>query len=172
MKKKLLISQALIHNPDILILDEPASGLDPNSRKYLFNLLLDLKKKGKTILISSHILSELNEIVDEITVVNLGKIIFSGMHSNTDNKSDLFLKSTDNTSLVVFIKKEFPQFKFLIQNNDEIMIQNLTAKQGDKLLNKITSKTSVSIKSFHYSNLDSIYNKIISQDNISKKGNK
>ena len=125
MKKKLLISQALIHNPDILILDEPASGLDPDSRRYLFSLLLDLKKEGKTILISSHILSELNEIVDEITVVNLGEIIFSGIPSNTDNKSDLFLKSTDNTSLVIFIKKEFPQFRFSIQNNHEILIEKL-----------------------------------------------
>lgn len=78
MKQRLCLARALMHEPQILILDEPASGLDPRARVEMRDILKDLKSEGKTILISSHILPELAEICDEIGVLHEGKLIAQG----------------------------------------------------------------------------------------------
>lgn len=78
-KKKVLLIQALIHNPELIILDEPAANLDPTARFELFNLLSSLNKEGKTILISSHILAEIDQFVDSLTLIHKGKLIYNGI---------------------------------------------------------------------------------------------
>lgn len=78
MKQRLCLARALIHDPKVLILDEPASGLDPRARAEMRDILHELKLKGKTILISSHILPELAEMCDEIGVLERGKLIAYG----------------------------------------------------------------------------------------------
>src|SRR5690606_3329766 len=78
MKQRLCLARALIHDPNILILDEPASGLDPRARVEMREILRELKSLGKTILISSHILPELAEMVDEIGVIEHGEMIAVG----------------------------------------------------------------------------------------------
>ncbi|WP_235511317.1 ATP-binding cassette domain-containing protein [Spiroplasma kunkelii] len=78
MKKKVLLAQALIADPKVLILDESAANLDPTARKELFNDLIKAKNQGNTILICSHILTELQDLADEITILNYGKVVFSG----------------------------------------------------------------------------------------------
>ncbi|MEK4698709.1 ABC transporter ATP-binding protein [Solibacillus sp. FSL R7-0668] len=78
MKQRLCLARTLMHDPDILILDEPASGLDPRARVEMRDILKDLKRLGKTICISSHILPELAEICDEIGVLHAGRLIASG----------------------------------------------------------------------------------------------
>lgn len=86
MKQKLCLARSLVHDPKILILDEPASGLDPKARIEMKNILLELNNMGKTILISSHILPEISEISNYIGVIEKGKIIFSGNVNETINK--------------------------------------------------------------------------------------
>lgn len=78
MKQRLCLARALIHDPKILILDEPASGLDPRARVEMRDILKELKSMGKTILISSHILPELAEMCDSIGVIDSGKLIAQG----------------------------------------------------------------------------------------------
>lgn len=78
MKQRLCLARALIHDPKILILDEPASGLDPRARVEMRDILRELKTMGKTILISSHILPELAEMCDSIGVIDNGKLIAQG----------------------------------------------------------------------------------------------
>ncbi len=78
MQQRLGLARVLIHDPKVLILDEPASGLDPRARIEMRELLRELKRMGKTIMISSHILSELEEICDRIGIIEHGKLIFSG----------------------------------------------------------------------------------------------
>ncbi|GAB7386933.1 ABC transporter ATP-binding protein [Bacillaceae bacterium] len=75
MKQRLGLARCLIHDPQVLILDEPASGLDPRARIEMREILKELRKLGKTILISSHILPELAEICDEIGVIEKGELI-------------------------------------------------------------------------------------------------
>ncbi|MGD6777499.1 MULTISPECIES: ABC transporter ATP-binding protein [Bacillaceae] len=78
MKQRLCLARALIHDPEVLILDEPASGLDPRARIEMREILRELKSMGKTIMISSHILPELAEMCDEIGVINGGKLVATG----------------------------------------------------------------------------------------------
>lgn len=75
MKQKIGIASAIIHDPDIIVLDEPYSGLDPNARKELRDLILDLKKQNKTIFLSSHLLYETSEIADRIAIISHGQLI-------------------------------------------------------------------------------------------------
>lgn len=78
MKQRLCVARALIHNPSLLVLDEPNSGLDPRARVEMKELLLNLKNMGKTIVISSHILSELSEMCNSIGIMNHGKLVAAG----------------------------------------------------------------------------------------------
>jgi len=78
MKQRLCLARCLVHDPELLILDEPASGLDPRARIEMREILKELKSMGKTIIISSHILPELAEMVDEIGVIEHGEMIAVG----------------------------------------------------------------------------------------------
>jgi len=78
MQQRLGLARVLIHDPKVLILDEPASGLDPRARIEIRELLRELKRMGKTIMISSHILSELEEICDHVGIIEQGRLVFSG----------------------------------------------------------------------------------------------
>ena len=78
MKQRLCVARALLHNPKLLILDEPSSGLDPRARVEMKELLKNLHSMGKTIVISSHILSELSEMCNSIGIMNRGQLITAG----------------------------------------------------------------------------------------------
>jgi len=78
MSQRACVACALVHDPAVLFLDEPASGLDPRARIELKELLKDLRKAGKTILISSHILSELGDMVDRVLILERGVVKASG----------------------------------------------------------------------------------------------
>ncbi|VEU70783.1 ABC transporter ATP-binding protein [Mycoplasmopsis glycophila] len=77
-KKKILLIQALMFEPEIIVLDEPAANLDPTARYNLFKLLKELNEKGTTIFISSHVLSEIDKYVDSLTLIHKGKIVYTG----------------------------------------------------------------------------------------------
>ena len=78
MKQRLCVARALIHNPDLLVLDEPNSGLDPRARFEMKEVLKNLGSMGKTILISSHILPELSEMCTSIGIMEHGRLVTSG----------------------------------------------------------------------------------------------
>jgi ABC-2 type transport system ATP-binding protein len=78
MQQRLCLAHALVHDPPVLLLDEPASGLDPRARVELRELLRTLREMGKTVLLSSHILSELAEVCTEIGIIESGKMVVSG----------------------------------------------------------------------------------------------
>ncbi len=78
MKQRLSLARALVHDPLILVLDEPASGLDPRARVHLRELIAELGRLGKTVLISSHILSELEGICSHLAVVDRGRVLAQG----------------------------------------------------------------------------------------------
>lgn len=78
MKQRLCLAKTLIHDPKLLILDEPASGMDPNARMEIRELLKSLSSRGKTIFISSHILSELADICNRVGIIELGTLVDEG----------------------------------------------------------------------------------------------
>jgi ABC-2 type transport system ATP-binding protein len=78
MQQRLCLAHALVHDPEVLLLDEPASGLDPRARVELRELLRELRSLGKTILISSHILPELEELCTSVAIVDRGRVLAAG----------------------------------------------------------------------------------------------
>lgn len=78
MQQRLSIARVLLHDPKVLLMDEPASGLDPRARIEIRELLKELKRMGKTILISSHILHELAELCNTVGIIEKGELLFSG----------------------------------------------------------------------------------------------
>ncbi len=86
MQQRLGVARVLIHDPEVLILDEPASGLDPRARIELRELLKELAGMGKTILISSHILSELSEVCNRIGILEKGCLIYEGSHQELSDR--------------------------------------------------------------------------------------
>ena len=78
MRQRLCLAHALVHDPQVLLLDEPASGLDPRARVEMRELLRELGSMGKTILVSSHILTELGELCDSIGIIERGRLVASG----------------------------------------------------------------------------------------------
>lgn len=78
MQQRLGLARVLIHDPKVLLLDEPASGLDPRARIEMMAILEELQRLGKTIIISSHILSELQTLCNRVAIIEKGKLIYSG----------------------------------------------------------------------------------------------
>src|SRR5207249_5350599 len=78
MTQRLGLARVLLHEPQVLLLDEPASGLDPRARIEMRGLLKELRNMGKTILVSSHILPELADICNKIGIIERGKLLFDG----------------------------------------------------------------------------------------------
>jgi ABC-2 type transport system ATP-binding protein len=78
MRQRLCLARALAHDPQVLILDEPASGLDPRARVEIRELLQELQVMGKTILVSSHILSEIEEVCTHIGIIEQGNLVATG----------------------------------------------------------------------------------------------
>lgn len=78
MKQRACLAKTLLHDPRVLILDEPASGLDPRARIELRELLKELQRMGKTIIVSSHILTELSTICNTVGIIEAGKLVAAG----------------------------------------------------------------------------------------------
>lgn len=112
MKQRLCLARTLIHDPKVLILDEPASGLDPRARTEMRDILKHLKTMGKTILISSHILPELAEMCDEIGVLERGKLIARGNVSTIQQQlmsdKEMILKLDGDLHEAVRFFEEYP----------------------------------------------------------------
>ncbi len=91
LSQRLSIARVLLHDPRVLLLDEPASGLDPRARIEVRELLKELRRMGKTIVISSHILHELAELCNTVGIIEQGELIFSGPVSEIMSKASMGL---------------------------------------------------------------------------------
>jgi ABC-2 type transport system ATP-binding protein len=87
MRQRLCLAHTLVHDPQILLLDEPASGLDPRARIEMRELLKELGAMGKTIILSSHILHELAELCDSIGIIEKGSLVYSGSLEDIKQKA-------------------------------------------------------------------------------------
>lgn len=132
--KKVGIVLALMHEPELLILDEPTSGLDPLMQRKFHNLLLEEKKRGTTILYSSHVLSEVSSISNKIGFIKDGVIIKEDLKENIekDNYTYLTVVSSDIEKIKEDLKLEIKS-----ENNDEVkFINNMDVNKLIKKLSK------------------------------------
>lgn len=90
MKQRLGIAIALLNNPELLILDEPTNGLDPFGIQELRELIASFPKKGITVILSSHILSEVAQVVDKIGIISGGRLLFQGIPDSNENLEEFF----------------------------------------------------------------------------------
>ena len=103
MLQRLCLAKSLLHNPKLLLLDEPAAGLDPRARIELMALLRELHKMGKTILISSHILADLSDICDRIAIIEKGKLVAC------DRQDNLAQRVRRDTVFCIRVKRDTAQ---------------------------------------------------------------
>jgi ABC-2 type transport system ATP-binding protein len=104
MKRRINIGCALLHNPAVIIMDEPTVGVDPQSRNYIFDIILELKKQGKTIVYSSHYMEEIQYLCDDMALIDLGTVIESGNLMEIiqkHSKRGVYIEGTDITSELV-----------------------------------------------------------------------
>ncbi|MEM9412111.1 MAG: ABC transporter ATP-binding protein [Planctomycetota bacterium] len=99
MKQRLCLGRALIHDPSVLILDEPAAGLDPRARIELREMIVRLAKDGKAFLISSHILTELAEMCDRVAIIEKGRLLAEGSVEEILNRGTQINADSDNQSI-------------------------------------------------------------------------
>jgi len=152
MRRRLLVAKALVHNPEIIILDEPTAGVDVELRKNLWNYIKDLNNKGTTICLTTHYLEEAENLCDHITIINKGKIIKSDTKENIlnliGNKTVSFALDKkiqiphnlnrynpviDNNRLLVNYDKNITQLKEIIEilNNNNVSFYEINTYESD-----------------------------------------
>jgi ABC-2 type transport system ATP-binding protein len=92
MKQRLGIAIALLGNPELLILDEPTNGLDPTGVQKLRELISSFPKKGITVILSSHILSEVAQVVDKVGIINKGELLFQGIPNSNESLEEFYME--------------------------------------------------------------------------------
>jgi ABC-2 type transport system ATP-binding protein len=164
-----LLAQALIHNPDIIIMDEPVANLDPKARLEFFDLLLALRKKGKAIFISSHVLAELDRYADSATVLDGGNIVYSGTKKELMGMFPTHyyeIKTSDDKKIKeYFIRKRIKYVNsednnnLIVTFNDEKIVKNF---QNSLARNGIVLHTFVKKEP----SLDQVYSKLVVKGSV------
>ena len=141
MQQRLGLARVLIHDPKVLILDEPASGLDPRARIEIRELLRELKRMGKTIMISSHILSELEEICDHVGIIEHGQLVFSGtleeIHTRLGIESKVRVMVANHQDKAIELLSALPQVRQVQALGDEIAVTFHEGKDADGIVARI-----------------------------------
>ncbi len=114
MKRKLLIARALMHNPKVLFLDEPTVGLDPHTRRKIWDLILNLKKRGITILLTTHYIEEAELLCDRVGILDKGKIIALDTPENLKKKVGEYVLEIFNEKIErIFFKNRNEARRFI-----------------------------------------------------------
>ncbi len=126
MKQRLCLARALVHDPPVLIMDEPTAGLDPRTRLEFRDTLLELNEQGKTIIISSHALPDLAEICTEVGIIDRGKMILGGsleeIIGKVQTSKPLTISVFQNMDQAIRILKEHPLVHTMTIKEQEIMV--------------------------------------------------
>ncbi|MEZ6096456.1 MAG: ABC transporter ATP-binding protein [Pirellulaceae bacterium] len=157
MKQRLCLGRTLIHDPSVLILDEPAAGLDPRARIELKEMIRGLSEAGKTLLISSHILSELAEMCDRVLIIEHGNLIAAGSiddilsrftgegeHDSATQTVRLTVDVLDGVcELSEWFKGHGIEIVSQVRNAFEILVEDDRAVQADLLKRLIDARYSI-----------------------------
>lgn len=167
MRQRLGIAAALSSEPDIIFLDEPTSSLDVSGRREVLDLILNLRKKGKTIFISTHILNNVERVCDHLALIHKGRIIRNG--SITDIKKD-YLKPIYDIEFEREIKKEYfvniPYVDDISIDGNSVSLHINEMNQAKENILKDISKLGVPVISLNLrsSNLEDIFLRLVNKD--------
>ncbi|CAM6055001.1 unnamed protein product [Sphagnum tenellum] len=135
MLQRIGIAQALLHDPEFLVLDEPMSGLDPVGRKEMRELILKLHTEGRTIFFSSHVIPDVEAICNQVALIRKGKIIRSG------SVSELLVQESQTIEIGFSgVDIQLPEFKSLIKIPEGFRAQILGQKDVNQVLPKLLEK--------------------------------
>lgn len=142
MKRRLLIAKALVHDPEIIVLDEPTAGVDVELRNSLWDYVIQLNKEGKTIILTTHYLEEAEALCDRIAIMNKGKIVKVDSKENLINSIDKKIIKIKFADPAHGLEEELVEIDFKLKN-DQRQIEIETAKRDlDKILKKINALNS------------------------------
>ncbi|MEL7249343.1 MAG: ATP-binding cassette domain-containing protein [Bacteroidota bacterium] len=137
MKQRLGLAMALLHEPDLLILDEPINGLDPQGISDVRALLLDLQQQGKTILLSSHLLSEIEKIASHVGIIKDGTLLFEGdqgaLRSWKQGQQQLEIRLNDPEQAKMII----PADSIVQQDGQRLILQQMDEKAVAELVRQL-----------------------------------
>lgn len=126
MQQRLCLARALIHDPQLLIMDEPTSGLDPRTRFEFKELIRELHDAGKTVIVSSHILSELSQMCTDVGIMENGQMIMSGemeaIMARIESSNPIRITIMDGVKDALSIMKRNPHVKTISQNGRQFLI--------------------------------------------------
>lgn len=166
MKQRLCLARCLVHDPKLLILDEPASGLDPRARLEIQKILKRLKERKKTIIISSHILQELSELCTSVGVIDRGKMLVKGkvddimLHLNASNPVQIHVTAGKQTAVNI-LKNEDKVKNISISDNDiTVGFLGTPEDEADLLKKLITNNVKVTSFVRQSGNLEEIFMKV------------
>jgi ABC-2 type transport system ATP-binding protein len=153
MKQRLCLAKTLVHDPPVLILDEPASGLDPRARVEVKALLKELHKMGKTILISSHILTELADCCTSIGILERGKLLMTGpidsVYRQIRRNRHVQIQFLSGADAGMSILRSCPELRGLEVESNRVMAELETDDEGLATLLEQLIKAGVRMKSFN-----------------------
>jgi ABC-2 type transport system ATP-binding protein len=130
MRQRMGLASCLIRRPRLLLLDEPANGVDPGGIRFLRSLLQRLAGEGMTILLSSHLLTEVQEVCNRVAVINEGRIVHEGALTDLETGGNYLLRATDTTraadALAVLdfvdnVVRDHDDLTFTLRSNDEMV---------------------------------------------------
>lgn len=170
MKQRLCLARALIHDPLLLIMDEPTSGLDPRTRLEFRDTVQELHEQGKTILISSHLLSELSELCTDIGIIDAGKMILSGSIAEIADRihtsKPVIITVYGDKAAAMKLLKEHRLVQTITVKDANIMVGFTgNAKQESELLSQLIG-AGVQVRGFvrEPGNLEAIFMQITKHD--------
>jgi len=152
MKQRLGMAAALIYDHDLLLLDEPSSALDPEGRSDVLNLILDLKARGKTIFLSTHILSDVERVCDRVGILSKGEMVLEKplktlLSENIRSVYDISLYRPAAGGMVKDLK-DIPGIGLVEDNGTELSIEAASPEETGKELMRFFAGTETAIKSF------------------------
>lgn len=138
MKQRLCLARAMIHDPKLLILDEPTSGMDPRARVEFKELLKELCAEGKTILVSSHILSELAQMCTDIGIIDAGKIVLSGNMGDilrqVNDSNPIRVQVVENVREAVQFLRAEPEVRTITVEGNDLVVGFHGGKDAEAML--------------------------------------
>lgn len=170
MKQRLCLARALIHDPKLLVLDEPTSGMDPRTRMEFKELLKELCADGKTILVSSHILSELSQMCTDIAIIDAGKIVLSGnmfdILQKVNDSNPLLIKVYDRKDAAIRLLREDPTVKTIAIREDDIAVRFHGGHDAEAALLRRLVESGIPVNGFirEQGDLESIFMQITNHD--------
>jgi ABC-2 type transport system ATP-binding protein len=177
MVQRMGVAVLLVHDPDIFLLDEPASGLDPKARIQLRQVLLKLSREGKTIIISSHILTELSGFCSHIALMDHGRIVVQGsvdeIQSRLGGAKQIVIRFLDEQEKATRIVEGFPAAKITYSQGNTIKAELAGTDENLAELNKALVSQGVKVTAFYEEkeNLEDLFMKITAnQEKVSDAG--